>query len=114
VEKVYNGLMTSKTFHVYPSKGIWEVKREGTSAKAYLTKREAVEGAWKSIKIAGSGQFVVHAKDGGIKEHRSYKMTVIQDPPKRSSRAADIARAVGRVALRRIQSDTSRERSSQN
>jgi hypothetical protein len=103
--------MAAKTVHVYPSEGTWEVKREGKSGKVYTTQREAVEAARKTVKNSQAGQFVVHSKDGHITERRSYKMTPVQDPPKKSSRADEIARAVGKVALKRIQSDPPRDRS---
>ena len=98
--------MAAKTVHVHPSQGTWQVKREGTSGKIYSTQREAVDAARKSVKSASAGQFIVHGKDGQIKEHEAYKMTPVQDPPKKSSRADEIARAVGKVALKHVQSDT--------
>jgi len=38
-------------------------------------------------------------------------MTPVQDPPKKSSRASDIERAVGEISLRRVQADAILERS---
>jgi hypothetical protein len=105
--------MAAKTVHVYPSGGTWAVKREGKSRKVYTTRTEAVDAARKSAKSASSGQVVVYGNDGQITEHRTYKMAPVQDPPKRSSRAGEIARAVGKVALRRLQSETSSEHASQ-
>jgi hypothetical protein len=109
----YNRRMMPRTVHVYPLQGTWEVKKEGTSGEVYLTRREAIDAARKSIKRTSAGQFVVYDSDGQIKEHGVYKMTPIQDPPKKSTRAREIARAVGKLALERLKSDTTRERSSQ-
>jgi len=53
-----------------------------------------------------AGQFVVHGKDGLIKEHGTHNMTPVQDPPKKSSRASEIARAVSQVVLDRLQSNS--------
>ena len=104
--------MIAKTVHVFPSDGCWEVKREGKSGKMFVTQREAVDAARETLKKESAGQFVVHGRDGQIREHGAYRMTPIQDPPKKSSGANDIARAVSKVALIRVKSDTLRERPS--
>jgi hypothetical protein len=104
--------MAAKTVHVYPSRGTWEVKREGSSGKLYATQREAVDAARKTVKNSHAGQFVVYGEDGQVKKREVYKMTPVQDPPKKSSRADEIARAVGKVALKRVQSDPPSEHSS--
>lgn len=106
--------MGAKTVHVFPSDGSWEVKREGKSGKIFVTQREAVDAARETVKKRGAGQFVVYGKDGQIRQHGAYRMTPIQDPPKKSSRASDIARAVGKVALIRVKSDTLREHPSKS
>jgi hypothetical protein len=106
--------MVAKTVHVFPSDGSWEVKREGKSGKMFVTQREAVDAARETLKRDSAGQFVVHGKDGQIREHGAYRMTPVQDPHKKSSRASDIARAVGKVALIRVKSDTPRERPSKS
>lgn len=105
--------MAAKTVHVYPSQGTWAVKREGKSGKLYTTQREAMDAARESVKSTNSGQIVVHGKDGQITQRKAYKMPPIQDPPKESTRASEIARAVGKVTLKRVQSDRSRDHSSQ-
>ena len=99
--------MAAKTVHVYRSDGAWQVKKEGKSAKIFSTQRKAVEAAKKSVKKERAGQFVVHGRNGQIREYGTYRMTRIQDPPKKSRLAARIARAVGKVALERVQSDPS-------
>src|ERR1700676_932631 len=53
----------------------------------------------------GAGQLVVHGRNRQIREYGTYRMTRIQDPPKKSRLAGPIARAVGKVALERVQSD---------
>jgi hypothetical protein len=108
----YNRSMIAKTVHVFPSDGSWEVRREGKSGKMFVTRREAADAARETVKKDSAGQFVVHGKDGQIREHGAHRMTPVQDkdPPKKSSRANDIARAVGKVALIRVKSDTLRER----
>lgn len=106
----YNRDMAAKTVHVFRSDGSWLVKREGEPGKIFVTRREAIDAARKSVKRDSAGQFVVHGKDGQIKEHGAHGMTQIQDPPKKSGRASDIARAVSQVVLQRVQSQNRRER----
>ena len=103
--------MAAETVHVFPSDGTWVVKREGKSGKIFVTQGEAVLAARKSVKTKKAGQFVVHGTDGRIKDHGTYRMTPIQDPPKKSRRAGDIERAVGEISLRRVQADAIRDRS---
>lgn len=107
----YNTKVAAKTVHVFPSDGTWVVKREGKSGKIFVTQREAVQAARKSVKTEKAGQFVVHGTDGKIEEHGAYRMTAVQDPPKKSRRAIDIERAVGKISLRHIQADAIRDRS---
>src|SRR5579863_6229911 len=95
--------MTS-TFHVYPSDGGWVVQKEGKTAETFPTQREAVEAARQIVKDKTAGQLVIHGRDGRIREHETYGMTRIQDPPKKSRLAKRIGRAVGKVALNRVQS----------
>ncbi len=102
--------MAAKTVHVFPSDGTWVVKKEGKSGKIFVTQGEAVQAARKSVKKK-AGQFVVHGTDGQIKDHGAYRMTPVQDPPRKSRRAGDIERAVGEISLRRVQADAIRERS---
>jgi hypothetical protein len=103
--------MAAKTVHVFPSDGTWVVKTEGKSGKIFVTQSEAIQAARKSVKTEQAGQFVVHGTDGKIKDHGAYRMTPVQDPPKKSRRASDIERAVGEISLRRVQADAILERS---
>jgi hypothetical protein len=103
--------MAAKTVHVFPSDGTWVVKREGKSGKIFVTQGEAIRAARKSVKTEKAGQFVVHGTDGKIRERGAYRMTPVQDPPKKSRRASAIERAVGEVSLRHVQADAIRERS---
>jgi hypothetical protein len=104
--------MVAKTLHVFPSNGSWLVKREGKAGKVFLTKREAVNAARMTIKKETAGQFVVHGKDGEIKEYGVFGMTPVQDPPEKSARAREIARVVGKLALSRVQANPPGERAS--
>ena len=96
--------MAAKTVHVYRSDGAWTVKKEGKSAKTFPTQRKAVDAAKKSVKRDRAGQFVVHGRNGEIREHGTRGMPPIQDPPKKSRMAGRIARAVGKLSLARVQS----------
>src|SRR5436305_4598289 len=97
-------MAAKRTVHVFRSDGAWAVKKEGGAAANFSTQREAVTAARQSFRTA-AGQLVVHGTDGRIRGHETFGMTPIQDPPRRSRLAKQISRAVGRVALRRIQSD---------
>lgn len=97
--------MSARTYHVYPSDGTWSVKKEGIVARTYRTQGEAIKSARRIAKQADGGQLVIHGRDGRILEHETYGMTPVQDPPKKSRLAKRIGRAVGRVALKRVQSD---------
>src|SRR5260370_14877965 len=94
----------ARTLHVYRSDGAWAVKKEGVIAKTFPTQREAIEAARRSVRN-DAGQVVIHAKDGRIRDHETYGMTRVQDPPKKSRLAKRIGRAVGKVALNRVLSD---------
>jgi uncharacterized protein DUF2188 len=102
--------MAAKTVHVYPSDGTWAVKQEGKSAKTFSTQQEAVHAAKKIVKGRKAAQLVVHGKNGQILEHEAHGMIRIQDPPKKSRIAERIERAVAKVALERVQSDSSHPR----
>ncbi|MBI2149973.1 MAG: DUF2188 domain-containing protein [Acidobacteria bacterium] len=56
--------MVAKTVHVYPSNGVWAVRRDGHKAETFETKHEAVGVAVRHTKKARSAQLVIHAKDG--------------------------------------------------
>jgi Uncharacterized protein conserved in bacteria (DUF2188) len=96
--------VAAKTIHIYQSDGAWAVKKEGKSAKTFSTQQKAVDAAKESVKKDGVGQFVVHRGNGQIREYSTYRMTRIQDPPKKSRMAFRIERAVGKIALERVQS----------
>jgi hypothetical protein len=100
-------IMAAKTVHVYRSDGAWAVKKEGKSAKIFSTQRDAVDAAKESVRCERAGQFVVHGINGQIREYETHGMTRIQDPPKKSRMAGRIGRAVGKVALERVQADPS-------
>jgi hypothetical protein len=95
----------TKTFHIYPSDGGWVVQKEGKSPEAFPTQRQAIEAARRIVRNNTAGQLVIHGRDGRIREHETYGMTRIQDPPKKSRLAERIRQAVGKVALERMQSD---------
>jgi hypothetical protein len=101
-----NRCMASHTYHVFPSDGAWAVKKAGAIAETYRTQGEAIRAARKTAKKAAGGQLIIHARDGRIREHETYGMTPIQDPPKKSRLAKRIGRAVGKVALQRVQADS--------
>ena len=107
VEYNRNRRMASRTVHVFSSDGAWEVKSEGAKGHIYASQREAIAAALKAIRNKSIGQLVIHGKKGQIRERDTYGMTPIQDPPRRSRAAKRIGRAVGKVALRRVQSDSS-------
>jgi hypothetical protein len=98
--------MASRTIHVFSADGAWEVKSEGRKGHIYPTQREAITAARQSIRDRSVGQLVVYGKNGRIRERHTYGMTRIQDPPKRSRAAKRISRAVGKIALQRVQSDS--------
>lgn len=80
-------------------------KKEGKSGRTFSTQQEAVTAAREKIKKDGSGQLVVHGRDGEIRKHETYRMTRIQNHPKKSPIAREIRRAVGKVVLERVQMD---------
>lgn len=94
----------TKTFHIYPVQGSWAVQKEGKKPESFHKQREAIATARSMVKASASGQFVLYAKDGRIREHESHGMTVIQNPPRHSKMATRIGQAVGKVTPTRIQS----------
>jgi hypothetical protein len=93
-----------KTVHVIPKAGQWAVKRVGGTATCmYSTQREAIESARTLVKRAHSGQVVVHGRNGQIREHDTYGMPPIQDPPGKKS--ARIEKAVGKITRNRLAAD---------
>ena len=97
-------MSAKRTVHIYRSDGAWAVKKEGVVAETFSTQREAVTAARQSVR-SKAGQLVIHGADGRILEHETYGMTPVQDPPRKSRLAKRIGRAVGRIALKRLQFD---------
>jgi hypothetical protein len=91
-----------KTFHVIPKDGHWMVQREGDYARVFSTQREAIAIARAGAR-KGSGQLVVHGRNGRIRQHDTYGMPPIQDPPGKKS--AKIEKAVGKITRDRIGAD---------
>ena len=100
--------MVSRTVHVFSSDGAWEVKSEGAKGHIYPSRQEAVAAALQAIRNKSVGQLVIHGKKGQIRKRDTFGMTRIQDPPKKSRAAKRIGRAVGKVALQRVQLDSYR------
>ena len=93
-----------KTVHVIPSDGQWAVKREGgRAARVFSTQREAIESGKVMARSESSGQLVVHGRNGQIREHDTYGMPPIQDPPGKKS--AKIEKAVAKITRDRLGAD---------
>jgi len=97
--------VAQKTIHVYLSDGAWTVKKLGSSARTFPTQRAAIAAAKEAARKPSVAQFVVHGKNGEIREYGTYRTVKIQDPPKKSRIAGRIGRVVGKMALERVQSD---------
>ena len=95
----------SKTVHVFASGGEWALKGEGGQPKTFRTQREAISAGLTLLRTKTAGQLVIHGRNGQIRQHETYKMTPIQDPPKKSRSAKRISSAVGRLALQRVKAD---------
>ena len=92
-----------KTFHVILKAGQWAVAREdGEATRIFSTQREAIENA-RVIAKRSSGQLVVHGRSGQIREHDTYGMPPIQDPPGKKS--AKIEQAVSKITPERLGAD---------
>lgn len=66
-------------FHVVPSSGDWEVKREGgAGVSTHSTKAEAEAAAIEVAKRSIPSQVKIHRKDGVLEEERTYG----DDPPR--------------------------------
>ena len=92
-----------KTLHVIPKSGQWAVTREGgKTTRVFSTQREAIESA-RDIARGSSGQLVVHGRSGQIREHETYGMPPIQDPPGKKS--AKIEKAVDKITRDRLGAD---------
>ena len=91
----------SKTLHVIPKAGQWAVTHDGgKETRFFSTQREAIESAREIARSADSGQLVVHGRRGQIREHATYGMPPVQDPPGRQS--ARIEKAVGKITRNRL------------
>lgn len=94
----------TKTVHVIPKDGQWAVKREGMkAARVFSTQLEAIKTARAIARGESSAQLVVHGRDGRIREHDTYGMPPIQDPPGKKS--AKIEKAVGKITRDRLGAD---------
>jgi hypothetical protein len=86
----------TKTVHVFPKNGHWAVTRLGDkTSRVFATQKEAVESARQMVKRQSSGQLAVHGRDGRLREHSTYGMPRIQDPP--GKRSVKIEKAVGKI-----------------
>lgn len=93
-----------KTVHVIPRNGQWAVKRDsGTPTRVFSTQREAIESAKTMARNDGAGQLVVHGRNGQIREHDTYGMPPIQDPPGKKS--AKIEKAVAKITRDRLSAE---------
>jgi len=101
----------AKTVHVYPFDRGRAVKREGAKASSlFPTQKKAIENARVIVRDSASSQMIVHGRDGRLTGHVTHGLPRIQDPTGRSRRAKEIEKAVGRVALKRVTSDSYRTR----
>jgi len=67
--------MSKKSLHVVPNpKGGWSVRKSNTSraSKTFDTQKDAIEYG-KNISKNEGGEFIVHGRDGMIKQSSSYK-----------------------------------------
>lgn len=94
----------AKTVHVIPRDGQWAVKREGGKtirvSRIYSTQREAIDNAKAMVRGEGSGQLVIHGRNGQIRERDTYGMPPIQDPPGKQS--VRIQKAVRKITRDRL------------
>lgn len=92
-----------KTVHVIPKDGQWAVKREaGAPVRLFSTQRDAIKTAKVMVRQKNAGQVVVHGRDGQIKEHDTYGMPPIQEPPGKKSAKKRIERAVAKMTRERL------------
>lgn len=93
-----------KTLHVIPNGTEWAVKSAGGKGYAvFPTQREAIKSAKSIVRHASAGQIVIYGRNGQIREHDTYGMPPIQDPPGKKS--AKIERAVGQITIDRLGTD---------
>ena len=59
--------------HVVPNNGQWQVKRQGAekATKNFETQKQAIDYA-RSIAIKQQSEFVIHGRDGRIRDKDSY------------------------------------------
>lgn len=92
--------MSSKTYHVMPTKKGWVLRKAGaTGRKVFTTQREAIKNARRHFASA-AGQIVIHKADGNIRDAVFYKLPKIQSPPTRGRfKAKKIEKAVTSIVL---------------
>ncbi|MFN7923198.1 MAG: DUF2188 domain-containing protein [Bryobacteraceae bacterium] len=96
--------MVAKTYHVYWWNGSWSVRKEGGTAKVFRTQREAIHAARGIVKKMGRAQLAIHGADGRVRIHETYGIRRVMDVPKKSRLAKQIGRAVGQLAIMRLES----------
>lgn len=98
--------MAAKTVHVYPSGGAWAVRKDGQKVQTFDTKRQAVLVGVNHSRKGGSGQLVIHAKNGRVLDFRTYRLPKVQDPPKAGLLGfSKIKKAVGKVVRERLHAE---------
>lgn len=102
--------MAAKIFHVYPFHAAWAVKKDGKLPETFPTQREAVAMAVQRVKNANAAVIIVHAKDGRVVDRRSYGVPKIPKLPKMSPLAKQIEKAVGKVVLDQLISESTPRR----
>ena len=96
--------MAKKTMHITHTDKGWAVKREGSKAdRVFPTQREAIDTARDIVRDKGSGQLVIHNRDGRIRTIDTYGMPPIQDPPGKKS--VKIEKAIGKITRQRLDAD---------
>jgi hypothetical protein len=94
---------------VYPISGGWEVKGDtagkgksnAQTVKVFSNQKEAIQNGRAMVREAAPSQLVIFGKDGRVRDHITYGIPKIQEPPVRAKGSLKIERAVGRVALSR-------------
>src|ERR1044071_2375258 len=95
------------TVHVFPAAGKgWAVKREARkAADVFPTQHQAIENARSMARSSAPGQFVVHGKDGRIREYTTYGLPRIQAPRGKSRHQTLIEKVVAEFALEQLTLD---------
>ncbi len=93
-----------KTVHVYHSDRGWAVQRDGGKSRdVFPTQREAIESARSKARESAPSKYVVHGRNGMIRDVVTYGLPKIQDPPY-SKNARRIQRAINELVLERLTS----------